>query len=323
MSNKKYLGVDIGGTAVKIGIVSDKGEILGELKEYQVNFDGYETPILKTVIKSCKLFIQEIKIKTSELSGIGVSATGGINTEEGRVDGAAGHIKNWLGSNIKADMEREFSLPTAVLNDANAAALGEAWIGAAKGATDAVVVTIGTGVGGGIVTASKILLGKKGFAGEIGHMTVNAYGEVCSCENKGCLEYYGSMSALVRNVKKRIENGEISGMDIASVNGKIIFDEVKKGNEAVKACVDEWLGYIIAGIVGLVHIFNPETVILGGGVSAQKELFVDRIRDEVLKRVMESFAKGLKIEAAELGNGAGLIGAVYYLMNEEREKKKC
>jgi len=313
MSDKLYLGVDIGGTAAKLGLVDEEGRIISSVNEYPVKFDDYETPIIETVVKSVRHFMDENNKNFAEIAGIGVSATGGINTKLGIVEGSAGHIKNWEGTNIRSRLESEFGVKTAVLNDANAAALGEMWKGAAIGKENVVVMTIGTGVGGGIIVDSKILLGRKGFAGEIGHIPVNVDGEDCSCGNKGCIEHYGSTSALVRNVKEAVISGEIKGIEAGKVDGRLIFKEVAAGNDTVKKYVDEWISYISATLVGLVHIFNPEMIILGGGVSRQKELFVNKVREKVLKGVMPNFAIGLSVEAAELGNDAGIIGAVRFI----------
>ena len=315
MTDRVYLGIDIGGTAAKFGLVNGEGVMISEVLEYPVKFDDYETPIIETVVKSAKEFMNKNNKNLFDINGIGVSATGGINSKLGIVEGSAGHIKNWKGTNIKKRLEAEFGMNTAVLNDANAAALGEMWKGAAKGRENVVVMTIGTGVGGGIIVDSKILLGSKGFAGEIGHIPVNVDGEKCSCENTGCIEHYGSTSALVRNVKNAVISGEITGIKEEEVDGRLIFKEVAAGNKAVIKYVDEWINYISAALVGLVHIFNPEMVILGGGVSKQKEFFVDKVRDKVLHSVMDNFAKSLSIEAAELGNNAGIIGAVKFVID--------
>ena len=315
MTDRIYLGIDIGGTAVKFGLVNGEGVMVSEVSEYSVKFDNYETPIIETVVKSAKEFMSKNNKNFFDINGIGVSATGGINSKLGIVEGSAGHIKNWEGTNIKKRLEAEFGMNTAVLNDANAAALGEMWKGAAKGRENVVVMTIGTGVGGGIIVDSKILLGKKGFAGEIGHIPVNVDGEKCSCGNTGCIEHYGSTSALVRNVKKAVVSGEITGIKEEETDGRLIFKEVSAGNRAVIKYVDEWINYISAALIGLVHTFNPEMVILGGGVSKQKELFVDKVRDKVLHGVMHNFAQDLSIEAAELGNNAGIIGAVKFLID--------
>lgn len=315
MTDRIYLGIDIGGTAVKFGLVNGEGVMVSEVSEYSVKFDNYETPIIETVVKSAKEFMSKNNKNFFDINGIGVSATGGINSKLGIVEGSAGHIKNWEGTNIKKRLEAEFGMNTVVLNDANAAALGEMWKGAAKGRENVVVMTIGTGVGGGIIVDSKILLGSKGFAGEIGHIPVNVDGEECSCGNTGCIEHYGSTSALVRNIKNAVISGEIIGINEDEIDGRLIFKQVSAGNKVVIKYVDEWINYISAALVGLVHIFNPEMVILGGGVSKQKEFFVDKVRDKVLHSVMDNFAQSLSIEVAELGNNAGIIGAVKFVID--------
>ena len=249
MADTIYLGIDIGGTAVKFGLVDEDGTMVSKVSEYPVRFDNYETPIIETVVKSARLFMEANNKDFTEIAGIGVSATGGINSKLGIVEGSAGHIKNWEGTNIKARLESEFGVNTEVLNDANAAALGEMWKGAARGKENVVVMTIGTGVGGGIIVDSKILLGTKGFAGEIGHIPVNVDGEDCSCGNKGCIEHYGSTSALVRNVKEAVISGEIKGIEADDVDGRLIFKEVAAGNEAVIKYVDGWINYRSAALV--------------------------------------------------------------------------
>lgn len=308
---EKYIGIDIGGTTAKIGLVDAEGTILRS-EEYAVDFDGYETPILTTVLERLKKFLADCGVCRLQLVGIGVSATGGINTQTGRVDGSAGHIKNWQGSRIKEKMEEVLQIPAYVLNDANAVALGEVWLGAARGRRNVVVVTIGTGIGGGIIVDGNPLLGKSGFAGEVGHMIISHAGESCTCGNFGCLERYGSTKALIRRIEQGIRAGEIEGFEDGAVNGRRIFEEVERGNTAVERTVNLWIDYIADGLISLIHIFNPEIVIIGGGVSVQRRLFVDKVRSKVLSRARVEFTEGLEIEPAELGNQAGMIGAVYF-----------
>ena len=306
-----YLAVDIGGTAVKVGLVDGEGNFL-HTAEYPVDFDGYETPILDTVIKSCRIFLEKYSEDDMPLLAIGVSATGAINTVKGTVDGSAGQVKNWKGSRIKERMEACFPVPVYVLNDANAAALGEAWLGAARGKSNVVAVTIGTGVGGGIIVNSRLLLGASGFAGELGHITILYGGRECPCGNTGCLEEYGSMTALVRQVRREIEEGRLEGISPEKVNGRRIFEEIKNGNKVMERITDQWIDVIAAGITGFVHIFNPETVIIGGGVSSQQELFIDKVRERAFSRMRPEFAVNLEIKPARLANRAGMAGAVYF-----------
>lgn len=319
MSNKKYIGIDIGGTAVKIGLVNEEGTIEQE-QIFPVNFDGYETSILETVIKSSQMFLGDLGILPEAIVGIGVSATGSVDTKNGVIAGSAGHIKNWEGSRIKEELEACFQMPVYVLNDANAAALGEMWLGAARGKSNVIVMTVGTGIGGGIIVNSQVLLGTSGFGGEIGHSTIMCEGELCSCGNRGCLEHYGSTTALIRQVEKAVEEGEFPELYAKEITGKVIFEFAENGNSKMLALINRWIDYIATGLVGMVHIFNPELILIGGGVSAQKELFIKPLREKVCKKVMPNFAKNLTLRAAELKNDAGLVGAVYYCMQQEAEK---
>lgn len=312
---KLYLGIDIGGTAVKIGSVTDTGQVV-ETESYRVDFDGYETPILQTVVKSCSMFFNKYHRAAQIYQAIGVSATGAINTRTGVVDGSAGHIRNWEKSCIKDVLKSKFGIPVQVLNDANAAALGEAWIGAAKGKKDVVVVTIGTGVGGGILVDGKILLGVNGFAGELGHISIQNNGEVCTCGNQGCLEHYGSTTALIHRIRASVQEGKIEGLSEKEINGESIFVLAEAGDSQVLKILDQWIDSIACGIVGLVHVFNPEQVLIGGGVSRQQKLLVEPLRKKVVSRIMPNFLQNFELQAAELGNNAGMIGAVYYCIQQ-------
>lgn len=307
-----YIGIDIGGTQVKFGLVAQDGSV-SNTHAFDVAFDGYETPIIDTVKEKLVWYMKEYNLTEADIQGIGVSATGQIDVVNGVVIGSAGHIKNWEGCEIKAQIKTIYNGPVSVMNDANCAALAEQWVGGAKGATDAIVVTIGTGVGGGIITDSKILCGSRGVGGEIGHIIIRNNGVKCPCGNRGCYEQYGSMTALVKTVKKAVKKGTIPAelFEGKAINGKSIFENISK-NEEIAKTVDKWIGYIVDGIVGLVHTLNPQVVLLSGGVSAQKELFIEPLRKKVLERTMPECGRYLHVDAAEMGNNAGLVGAVYY-----------
>ena len=297
------LGIDIGGTAVKMGL-SDRNGVIYARHEASVCFDGYQTPILTTVIREAKGFLAA---QNACIEGIGVSATGQVDDQIGAVIGTNGSIPNYEGAPIKQELEREFGVSVFVLNDANAAALGECFMGRAKGASNVLMITLGTGVGGGIVLGGRILGGTRGIAGEMGHFTLYYGGRKCACGRSGCFECYASATALVRLAEAH--TGE------AGLNGRIIFGRANEGDEGMLSVIDRWTDDIAAGISGLVHIFNPEMVLIGGGVSAQEKLLMKPLRQKVLASVMPRFAEGLKIEAAALGNDAGLLGAVKFFMD--------
>ncbi|MDY3017569.1 MAG: ROK family protein [Blautia sp.] len=313
-TNKIFLGIDIGGTAAKIGLVNSDGDIL-EMDSFSVSFDGYQTPIIETVVKNTDIFLKRIGTSVENLSGIGVSATGQINVQEGTVAGSAGHIANWLGTPVKTILEEHYDLPVTVANDANCAVMGEQWKGAAKDSRNVIMITVGTGVGGGIIVQDQLLSGSVGIAGELGHFTIKKDGIPCSCGNTGCYESYASTTALVRRVKELSDT--LSDTDI---DGRYIFRQAAEGNQKILKILDEWIQDIAVGLIGLIHIFNPETVIIGGGVSQQEELFICPLKEKILKKVMPCFRENLHICAAELGNNAGLLGAVAFLKKHENLK---
>lgn len=302
-----YLALDIGGTALKIAIVNENGKILISDK-YPVNFDNYKTPIIDTVLKETDKFLADNKIES--FKGVAVSATGQIDVNKGEVIGTGGNIKNYEGSKFKEKIEEKYKVKATVINDANAAALGELFLGNGKNSKNIVMITIGTGVGGGIVVNGEILNGRLGIGGELGHFSINNKGKKCTCGNTGCYEQYASMSALIKRVKEEL--------DINDINGKEIFEQINH-NEKMKEIVDRWIEDVACGVVSLVHIFNPDIVLIGGAVSEQKELFIDKLRKLVKERVMKNFAKDLKVEPAKLKNDAGIIGALYYLLKGENK----
>lgn len=308
-----YLGIDIGGTAAKFGIVSAQGEVLCT-ESYDVAFDGHETPILQTVLKSTDLFLEAQKTSITDIEAIGVSATGQIDVKRGMVVGSAGHIKNWLGADIKGAFEKKYGKRTSVLNDANAVVLGEQWTGRAKGCANVIAVAIGTGVGGGVICDSHLLNGNIGIGGELGHFTLKYDGIACTCGNRGCYEQYASMSALVKRVREALPRLDLPGVTANQINGKHVFKWFWDGNQEIKEIVDSWIDRIVEGLIGLTHIFNPEMILIGGGVSKEGERFMSILRSKVLLGVMPRFAEGLKIEATALGNDAGLVGAVRFCM---------
>ena len=300
---KQYFGIDIGGTAVKLGIVDETGKVLCK-GEQSVNFDGYQTPVLDTVRKAAKEFLTAQAIPVENLSGIGVSATGQIDSRKGIVAGTCGNFPNYIGSPIKAALEQDFGLPVTVANDANCMTLGEVWVGGAQGYTDVIGVTLGTGVGGGILTGGRLLEGARGLGGELGHYRTHALdGVPCTCGATGCWERYAATTALVRAAQEK---------NPAWTDGRAIFAAAEAGKPEVLALLDAWTNEIAQGLAGMVHIFNPQLILIGGGVSAQQKLLIEPIAAKVKASVMPAFAEGLEVRAAQLHNDAGMVGAVYY-----------
>ncbi len=293
------LCIDIGGTAVKMALMDSEGN-LTRRHEASTCFDNYQTPVITTVLQEA-----ETMLENTIVEGIGISTAGLIDTNAGMVLQA--NIPGYSGAELKRLFEEKFCVPVWVLNDGNAAALGECYVGRAKGLQHVIMLTLGTGIGGGIVQHGHVYQGAQGIAGELGHFPLYNGDIRCGCGRLGCFEAYASTGALVRRVKEA--TGE------KDINGRIIFARAEAGEEVICTELSNWIEDIAAGIVGLTHIFNPEMILIGGGVSVQERLLMVPLRQRVLEQVMPGFAYGLRIERATLGNDAGLIGAGRYWMD--------
>ena len=304
-----YLGIDIGGTAVKLGLVTEEGQVLLR-SETSVSFDGYRTPILDTVRAAAVKMLADSRSAGYEPAGAGVSATGQIDSSQGIVAGTCGSLPGWPGAPIRVALEKDLGLPVTVANDANCMILGEAWVGAAKGCADVLGVTIGTGLGGGVITGGRLLEGARGLGGELGHMRTHALdGVQCTCGAVGCWERYASTSALVRRAVE---------LNPAWDSGRAIFAAAQQGNEQVSRLLEGWIAEIAEGLAGLVHLFNPRLILIGGGVSSQQQLLIEPLAAQVRARVMPAFAQELEIRPAALANDAGLVGAVCYFLRSQK-----
>lgn len=309
---KKYIGVDIGGTSIKMGIVTDDGEVLCRKEIIYTEGTG-SSSVMETICESIRELTAEQGCEITEFSGIGVSAAGCINSVTGSVAANGGNVPGWSRTEVCSILRKEFGIPATLANDANCAVLGEFWKGAASGYTDVVGVTLGTGVGGGVITGGRLLEGAHGYAGELGHFPTHAGGERCVCGSEGCFERYASTSALIRRATEA---------DPELRNGRILFRAAEAGEPEAIALLDSWIEEIACGITGLVHIFDPQLVLIGGGVSAQESLLIKPLRDKVLAMVMPDYAQDLEFRRAALGNDAGMIGAVYYFLSKENISRR-
>ena len=304
--NRKYIGVDVGGTSVKLGIVDYKG-LVHLRKEAVYTEAGSTAPVMDVIIGSIRE-LADASIGIEAFSGIGVSAAGCINSVEGKVAINGGNVPNWSHTEVCSILRKEFDIPVTLANDANCAILGEFWTGAAKGYTDVLGITLGTGVGGGVITGGRLLEGSHGFAGELGHFPTHAGGDHCICGLDGCFERYASTSSMIRSA---------IDIDPEFRNGKALFSAAAAGEMHAKSILDNWITEIAYGIAGFVHVFDPQLVLIGGGVSAQKEMLVKPLGEKVLSMIMPDFAADIEFKAAALGNDAGMVGAVYYLLSKE------
>ena len=314
---KQYFGIDIGGTAVKLGIVDETGRVLLKGEE-SVSFDGYQTPVLTTVRKAAKEFLTTNSIPVESLAGIGVSATGQIDSRKGIVAGTCGNFPNYIGSPIKAALEEDFGLPVTVANDANCMTLGEVWVGGAKGYTDVIGVTLGTGVGGGVIVNGKVIDGTHGAGGEIGHITVNRHETAtCGCGKHGCLEQYSSATGVVRCMKKLLDENPdtpctLRGTEFAA---KDVFDAARNGDALAAREVDEMTDTLGLALASIAATTDPEMFMIGGGVSRAGEVLFAPLREHFKVYAFKS-CRETPIVPAILGNDAGIYGSVRLIVGE-------
>jgi glucokinase len=297
--------VDLGGTNLRTALLSSEGDILDKRKEATYASDGWK----KVVQRLIQNIGRQKEIATRQglsVAAVGVGAPGVILVEKGIVVKSP-NFPDWNNLPLKDELESVLSLPVTIENDANAAALGEQWRGAGRGIGSMILLTLGTGVGGGIVLDKQIWHGADGMAGEIGHMTIIPDGRQCGCGNTGCLEMYASARGIVQSYRDAGGASETAMQpEITSVQ---VYQEASDGNaRAVKVMRD--MGRILGiGIANLINIFNPEMVVIGGGVKEAWPLFIDTARAEIRKRAFEVPAERTKIVPSELGDDAGMVGA--------------
>lgn len=311
---KQYIyGVDLGGTTVKMGLFDEKGSII-EKWEIVTRKENSGEYILPDIAASIQKKNEEKGIQAEDIIGIGIGVPGPV-TEDGRVLKCAN-----LGWGIFSVEERLAEL-TGVKkvkagNDANVAALGEQWCGGGRGFNSIVMVTLGTGVGGGIVLDGKILTGSNGAAGEIGHLTVNREEtRACGCGKKGCLEQYSSATAIMRMARERLESSDRPSLlrNYAEVTGKEIFQAYSQGDELAGGIVKEFAEYLGLGLSHVAAVVDAEAFVIGGGVSKNGQVVIDVIKAEYEKNVMFAL-QNKEFRLAELGNDAGMYGAVRMVM---------
>lgn len=310
---KYVFGVDIGGTTVKIGLFSVEGELLSKW-EITTRTDEGGKYILSDIAESIEDKLTEKLIDKEDVAGIGMGVPGPV-----KADGTVLRCVNlgWGVFNAAEELEKIIGLPVKAGNDANMAALGEMWQGGGKGYQDIVMVTLGTGVGGGIIIGGKMLSGVNGAGGEIGHIQVNAdESEVCGCGRKGCLEQYTSATGIVRSANIALNNSDkpSSLRNVQYVSAKEVFDAAKKGDELASQLVEnhgKCLGKALASIAATV---DPEIFVIGGGVSKAGDIITDTTAKYFQENAFHA-CKRTKFALATLGNDAGMYGGACAILN--------
>ena len=309
------VGIDLGGTNVAVGVVNEDNKIVGTAS-LATNSPRPAEEVADTMAEAVRLAVEDAGISLDQVSGIGVGIPGSVS-EEGIILFAPN--MGFQNVPMKALLEARLGKPTYLGNDANCAALGEQKAGCGNGVPNFIAVTLGTGVGGGIILNGQLLTGINGAAGEIGHMVVEPDGIPCQCGRKGCFEKYASATGLIAQTKEALKKDTsktslmwqvLKDGDPENTNGITSFKAARQGDPLALEVVDNYITYLATGVTNLINIFQPNMVCIGGGISKEGEFLLNPLREKV---AAERYTRGgglqTEIVAATLGNDAGIIGA--------------
>lgn len=308
------IGIDLGGTNIKVGLVNEKYEIIAKATA-PTDLPRPAEAICKSIVDTVWKVLNEAKVTIGEVNSIGIGTPGVANRNSGTVLYSCNlDFKN---TDLRSLIKKYLDKPLYVENDANAAAFGEVLAGAGKGFKDVIVVTLGTGVGGGIIIDGKIYTGFNFCGAELGHTVIEFGGRQCSCGRKGCFEAYSSATALINMTKEAMEEHKDSKMweiagSLDNVDGKTAFDGMRADDAAAKDVVKTYIDYLGCGLVNIINTFQPEVLLIGGGICKEGENLTNPL-NEIIRR--DSYCidaeRTTKLDICKLGNDAGIIGAAF------------
>jgi glucokinase len=310
------LAVDIGGTKIMTVLFSPAGERLSRDVSPTLAREGVESTIAR-IVSAIEASLARNGLPADGLGAIGIACAGGVNSDRGVVVTPSPNMPDWVDVPLADRLRRRFGERVFIVNDASAAALGEHLYGAGKGAANIVLLTVGTGIGGGIIIDNQLYLGTSGAAGEFGHMAV-ADGPACNCGNTGCLEMLASGRAVERDAIARLKRGDDSILQeiyqgkIESITAEQVGEAARRGDALAQDVIARAAYYLGVGMVNTVNIFNPEIIVIGGGMAEMGEMLVAPGRQMVATRAFSISSRAVRIVTAQLGNEAGVYGAAAY-----------
>lgn len=300
-----YIGLDLGGTAIKGGILDENNAIVTR-RSIPTEAEGGADHVIGRLAELARTLVSDAKLKEGDIGGVGVGTPGPVEPKS-QVVLLAPNLK-WKNVALGPDLRNQIGWPVQVVNDANAAGYGEFIAGVARDVDDMVLLTLGTGIGSGIVIGGKLFIGPHGAGAELGHSIIELNGHPCGCGQRGCIEQYASATAIAREAQRRRAAGEKTTMP-ENPSTKDVFTALAAGDPLATAVVDEACDYLGAAIVNFVHALDPEMVVLGGGVTAAGQALLTRVRAAHKKHHWTASPSYITIELATLGNDAGFIGA--------------
>jgi len=314
----------MGGTKIRAAIVSSKGQMIARKYCLTLADEGQQS-VINRIFSAIDHLLSQRNIESSKLDSISIAAAGAIDFDRGVIT-ASPNLPGWYDVPLRAMVREKYGVNTFLINDAGAAALGEHRFGAGKGVDNLILLTLGTGIGGGIIINGKLYTGRHGSAGEIGHMTIDVNGPKCNCGNVGCWETLASGTAMAREAIRRVSQGEKSSLTeiVGGKIGNITAEEVslaaQGGDSLALEVISKVASYLGVGMVNLVNIFDPEMIIVGGGMSKMGDLLLEPARQVVRERAFTLSAQAVRIVTAQLGDDAGVLGAAVFARQQLSSK---
>ena len=300
-----YIGLDLGGTNLKYAVGDENGNII--IKKIRPSLaQESQKKVFDNIFNAITELIQET---AAEIKGIGFGTPGSVDFKKGQLIAGTPNIKNWTDAPIKKTIEEKFNIPVWVDNDANIMTLAEVRIGAAKGYSHVVCFTIGTGIGGGIIIDNQLYRGANFAAAEVGHTIVEKGGKPCKCGNLGCLEAYTSAPAMINRYRRKLKRIGLM-FNEEQLTTEFIFQKAKFAEDFAIETINETCDYLGTGIASVVNVINPQIVVIGGGVADAGEQFIKKVETVVQQNAMKPNSQNLKVVKAQLGNDAGVAGAI-------------
>ena len=312
-SDNHVLAADIGGTNTRMAVVNEDGDILTLLKKSTYCKEGRDG-MIRFIVSCAGEAIEKSKLPKEEIRGMGIGFPGPLNAETGTIFNPP-NLNGWDSVPLRDILEKELKVPVAIENDANAAALGEWWKGAGSGTDSLFCITLGTGVGGGIILDGKVWHGASSIAGEIGHTTVIRDGIKCTCGNIGCLERYACSGGILKRVNDALLKGRENDLQ-PLMNLKQVDQMVMQGNEIVLNVIKETGVILGIAIANIANLLNPEMIVLFGGVTNLGEHLVEPLKEEVKRRAFKKATESLRIELSQLGDNSGTLGAAKNILSK-------
>jgi glucokinase len=314
------LGIDLGGTKILTVVADKQGRMLSRDHSITPAKEG-EQAVVKSILESVGRALDQAHISPPDLTAIGVGAPGLSNPETGILF-TSPNLPGWKDVPLRDIIEKELGRKAFLINDANAAAVGELYFGAGRGTRNFIYITVSTGIGGGIIIDGKIYTGSIGTAGELGHMVIDDEGPLCKCGNRGCWEALTSGTALAREARYRIQDGaktsipQLAGGDLEKINAEVIHKAAQAGDNLANELIARIAYYLGVGLANLINIFNPEVIVIGGGLSNIGDMLLKPAFEEAGRRAFKPSYQAVRFARAELGRNSGALGAAAFALEK-------